>query len=280
MGHLQQELNVSIGTVFFTIALINLIRYVLIAGIVYLILWIFLKDKLYFRRIQKRDPKKEDYLREIFYSLSTIIIFGIVGVIVYYLRINGYTKIYSDVNEYGWGYYWFSVIALIFLHDTYFYWTHRWMHHPKIFKYVHLVHHKSNNPTPFAAYSFHPLEAVVEAGIIPLAVLIMPVHSGALFIFITFSFIMNVLGHSGYEIYFKGFTKHPLTWWNNTSTHHNMHHKYVNWNFGLYFNLWDRIMGTNHPKYFEFYDEITNIPLINKNKQSIESSKLNIITSK
>ncbi|GIX41645.1 MAG: sterol desaturase [Leptospiraceae bacterium] len=271
MEYIQGEINVNIGVVFFTITIINLLRYILIAGAAFLIFWIFLKDKIYFRRIQKREPKRSDYKREILYSMSTILIFGIVGVIVYYLRIHGYTKIYSDVNQYGWGYFWFSVIALIFLHDTYFYWTHRWMHHPKIFKYVHLVHHKSNNPTPFAAYSFHPLEAVVEAGIVPLAVFIMPVHTGALFIFITFSFVMNVLGHIGYEFYFKGFTKHPLTWWNNTSTHHNMHHKYVNWNFGLYFNIWDRLMGTNHPRYHEIYNEITQIPLLAKHKDTKEN---------
>jgi sterol desaturase/sphingolipid hydroxylase (fatty acid hydroxylase superfamily) len=274
MEYIQGQIYANTGVVFLVITIINLIRYVLIAGLAFIIFWVLLKDKISYRRIQKRQPKPIDFKREIFYSMLTIIIFGIVGVIVYFLRIHGYTKIYSDVNQYGWGYFWFSVIALIFLHDTYFYWTHRLMHHPKIFKYVHLVHHKSNNPTPFAAYSFHPLEAIVEAGIIPLAVFIMPVHNGALFIFITFSFIMNVLGHVGYEFYFKGFTKNPFTWWNNTSTHHNMHHQYVNWNFGLYFNFWDRLMGTNHPKYHETFEEITKIPLISVRNQKAEILKL------
>ncbi|MGL1488967.1 sterol desaturase family protein, partial [Vibrio parahaemolyticus] len=39
------------------------------------------------------------------------------------------------------------------------------MHNKRIFKYVHLVHHHSTNPSPWAAYAFHPLEAVVEVGI-------------------------------------------------------------------------------------------------------------------
>ncbi len=262
MVSIDGGITISIGKVFLVITMVNLVRYVIVAGMSFLIFWILLKNKLRFRRIQKRDPKISDYKREIFYSLSTILIFGLVGVFVYILRIHGYTKIYSDINQYGIIYFWFSIIMLIFIHDTYFYWTHRLMHHPKIFKYVHLVHHKSNNPTPFAAFSFHPLEAIVEAGFLPIVVMIIPLYNLAIFIFLTFSFIMNVLGHIGYEFYFKGFTKNPLTWWNNTSTHHNMHHQYTNWNFGLYFNFWDKWMGTNHPKYHQVYNEITKYPII------------------
>jgi sterol desaturase/sphingolipid hydroxylase (fatty acid hydroxylase superfamily) len=28
-----------------------------------------------------------------------------------------------------------------------------------------------------------------------------------------------------------------------------MHHHYSKGNYGLYFNFWDRLMGTNHPNY-------------------------------
>lgn len=42
----------------------------------------------------------------------------------------------------------------------------------------------------------------------------------------------------------------------NTSTHHNLHHQQGNYNFGLYFNFWDRMMGTNHPQYAETFDQV------------------------
>lgn len=248
--------------VFFIITSINGVRYFIFAGLGFLIFWKVLKKKINFRRIQPKDPKKEDIKREIIYSMSTVSIFGFVGVLIYTLKQAGYTKIYSDFHQYSLGYFLFSLLLLIFLHDTYFYWIHRLMHHPKIYKYVHYIHHKSHNPTPFAAFSFHPLEAILESAIIPISVFLIPLHNITLFVFLTFSLFMNVLGHLGYEIYFKNFTKHPLTWWNNTSTHHNMHHRFVNYNFGLYFNLWDRIMGTNHPKYFEFYEKVTEVPLL------------------
>ena len=80
---------------------------------------------------------------------------------------NGLTQVYEPINKYGYGYYFFSILLMIVLHDTYFYWTHRAMHWKPLFKWVHKTHHLSINPTPFAAYAFHPIEAVVEIGIIP-----------------------------------------------------------------------------------------------------------------
>jgi sterol desaturase/sphingolipid hydroxylase (fatty acid hydroxylase superfamily) len=70
------------------------------------------------------------------------------------------------VEEYGWGYFFISVAVMLVLHDAYFYWTHRAMHRPRLFKVFHRVHHLSTNPSQWAAFAFHPLEAVVEAGIL------------------------------------------------------------------------------------------------------------------
>ena len=36
-----------------------------------------------------------------------------------------------------------------------------------------------------------------------------------------------------------------------------MHHKYATSNYGLYFNFWDRVMGTNHAKYTETFEQVT-----------------------
>ncbi len=60
----------------------------------------------------------------------------------------------------------------------------------------------------------------------------------------------------GYEFFSHGVLKHKIFKWHNTPTHHNMHHKFVKNNYGLYFNFWDRVMKTNHPKYDEYYNVI------------------------
>ena len=132
------------------------------------------------------------------------------------------------------------------------------MHHPKLFKHIHLVHHQSTNPTPYTSFSFHPLESLVEFGIVPLVALVLPLHASALFLFTAWSIAFNVMGHTGYEFSPRGFTQHWLFKWFNTPTHHNMHHSKSKYNYGLYFNIWDRLMGTNHPQYDQTFEAIKN----------------------
>ncbi len=241
--------------------LILLVRYLVIAGGAFLIFYVFRKQyKKLYRKIQVKFPKVKDYKREILYSISTFFIFAALVWLILNPSVSKYTWTYKHISDYGWGYFIGSVVAMIFIHDAYFYWTHRAMHHPKIFKYLHKVHHLSKNPSPWAAFSFHPLEAVVEFSIILIFIFCFPTHHFATLIFLFFMTIENVLGHLGYELYPKGANKHWLGKWFNTSTNHNMHHEYFKGNYGLYFTIWDRLMGTMHPKYDERFEQVTSQP--------------------
>lgn len=130
------------------------------------------------------------------------------------------------------------------------------MHHPALFRHVHQVHHQSIDPSPLAAFSFHPLEAVAEAGIYVLLSFLLPVHLFALFGFQVLSTLLNVLGHLGYEIYPAWFTRNRPGSWKTTSTHHNMHHARFRGNYGLYFTWWDTWMGTEFSDYTQAVGEI------------------------
>lgn len=231
-----------------------MLRYLFFSGLAFLLFYIWKKRSWLHLKIQKQFPKRKKIHQEIKYSILSIFIFGAVSIFITMMKKAGYTLIYKDLFEYGWLYLVFSLPLLLLIHDTYFYWIHRMMHHPKIFKYVHAVHHHSHNPSPWAAFSFHPLEAIIEAAIFLIIVFIVPINIGVLLVFLVLSQSMNVLGHLGYEIFPKGFVKHPIGKWLNTSTHHNMHHKYSHANYSLYFNIWDRIMKTNHKNYESFYE--------------------------
>ncbi|AXR60778.1 sterol desaturase family protein [Leptospira mayottensis] len=235
-----------------------LIRYLVFSGIAFLVVWVFCGKKLSHKLIQNKKPEKEKIFYEIKYSMLTFFIFGLSGIFVVWAKVNGFNRIYDNVGDYGIVYLIFSAFALILLHDTYFYWTHRMMHHKFFFKYFHLVHHKSTNPSPWAAFSFHPLEAIVESGIVPLVSFVLPLHPGVMIIFFVYMTSLNVLGHLSYEFFPSWFLKSGFTNWHNTTTHHNMHHKYFNCNYSLYFNFWDRIMGTNHEKYKEKFEEVSS----------------------
>ncbi len=234
----------------------SLLRYFIVAGIFFWIFYVLKGKDWQFVKIQPKFPKNQLYWQEIKYSLLTMVIFACMGMFTYWLKIKGFTQVYDKVEDFGWVYFIISIPVMLVIHDTCFYWTHRAMHHPKLYRLFHKTHHLSHNPSPWAAFAFHPLEAVVEAGIAPLLLLILPLHFGAFFFFILIMMVMNVIGHLGFEIHPKGFQHHWFGKWHNSSTHHNMHHELVHYNYGLYFNWWDRWMNTNHALYFSRLEEV------------------------
>lgn len=249
-------------------------RYMVFAGSLYSLFYVWKRRDWFYLKIQQKYPEKKRILYEMRYSLSSFAIFSLIVTLFALAYKGGYTKIYVDVAEYGWGYLVFSFAAGLLIHDTYFYWIHRLMHHKLLFKHVHKVHHMSHNPTPFAAFSFHPIEAVLEFGFVPLTVMLMPIHPLALAGVSLYMIVMNVMGHVGFEIFPKGATKHWLFGLHNSSTHHNMHHKYVNCNYGLYFNVWDKLMNTNHAKYHETFEAVKARPKPIENEEESNSEAM------
>jgi Delta7-sterol 5-desaturase len=223
-------------------------RYFLFAGIAYLFFYVLYKNKWIDNKIQKRYPESKQIKREIKDSLVSIFIFSLFFVLISTATKAGYTKLYFHITDRGWVYFLLSIPMMIFWHDTWFYWSHRLMHHPKIFKIAHKQHHLSHNPTPWSAFAFHPLEAIAEAAFV-LIIFFVPVHIFCVMIVITWQMVFNVYGHAGYEMMSKKIHNSFIGKWFNTSTHHNMHHRLTKGNYSLYFNFWDNIMKTNHPDY-------------------------------
>lgn len=233
-------------------------RYFMFATIAFILFYIVWRNRFLYKKIQARFPNNTDYLREIFYSILTICIFSFVSVILFTNPVAQYTTRYTNISQYGWGYYFLAYPLMLVMHDTYFYFTHRIMHNKHLFKWFHLVHHKSTNPSPWAAYAFHPLEAVVEVGIVVVFMFTIPVHKTHLIFFFLFMIAYNVYGHLGYELYPKGFSKSRGGKWINTSINHNQHHQYFKGNYGLYFLFWDRVFGTLREDYDARFEEVKN----------------------
>lgn len=231
--------------------------YFLFATSAFVLFYILLKKPMWFRKVQKKLPALTDYGRDIIYSMISVTIFATVALVVFYFA-KDYTNTYDNISDYGWPYYILSWALMFIIHDTYFYWMHRAMHHPILFKYVHLVHHKSTNPSPWTAYAFHPLEGFLEALIVPIIAFTIPVHSHALGWFFLFQIFYNVYGHLGFELYPKGFNKTWIGKYINTSVAHNLHHDKFHGNYGLYFLIWDRAMGTLRPEYDEVFETTTS----------------------
>ena len=62
------------------------------------------------------------------------------------------------------------------------------------YRHAHYVHHESLSPSPWASFSFHPLESVIEALFIPALVFVVPIHVAGLLFVLTSMTIFGVRG--------------------------------------------------------------------------------------
>lgn len=232
--------------------------YALLACGVWLFFQLVFRARFRNRRVSRQEPTTSQIGREMFCSLRSIAVFGLVTGAVVYAAYSGWTRLYVHVGDYGWGWFWLSIGVMILVHDAYFYWTHRLMHQPWLYRAVHHTHHRSMSPTPWAAYAFSPVEALIQAGIGPLLVFTIPVHPAAFGLFMLWQIAFNVFGHCGYEIFPRAFLGSRMGVLLNSVTHHALHHEKFRANFGLYFNVWDRLMRTNHADYEQRFERATS----------------------
>lgn len=184
--------------------------------------------------------------REIGWSLASAAIYGIpAGVVAWGWQAHGWTRIYTDWQAMPLWYAPLSVLLYLFAHDTWFYWIHRWMHAPRPFRIAHAVHHASRPPTAWAAMSFHPIEALTGAVVIPALVLLIPIHVALLGLVLAIMTLMGVTNHMGWEMFPRALVHSPIGNWLITASHHQRHHDEYRCNYGLYFRVWDRVCGTD-----------------------------------
>ena len=220
-------------------------RYLLISGLFYALLWGRDQSRVKAIKLMEGTPKPGAVAKEIRWSLISSFIYAAPAALVLEIWQQGNTAIYMGLDTYPLWYLPFSILLYLFLHDTYFYWTHRLMHLKKLFPVMHRVHHESRPPTPWAAFSFHPYESILGAIFIPVLVLLIPIHIAGILFILTLMTFAAVLNHSGYEIlpkwWLRGWPGKTLI----TAAHHDLHHKHFSCNYALYFRFWDKLMGTD-----------------------------------
>ena len=195
-------------------------RYLVAAALMSAIVAVFWRAGLAARKLQARRATARDIRREILTSLRSSLVFALVA------------------------------------HDTWFYWTHRAMHHPRLFALFHRTHHLSRTPTPWAAYAFSVPEAIVQGAFVPLFLVFLPMHEIALLLFLLIQIGRNVMGHCGVEVHPAACGPGRWLGWNTTTTHHDLHHETGRYNYGLYFRWWDRMVGTEHPDYRHKFESV------------------------
>ena len=152
-------------------------RYVVATLLMTAIVALVLRSPWRVRRLQERRASRADLQRELSSSLRSVVIYALVSTPALWLTANGYTAGFytgtPSLPEIA-----AFTGALLVAHDSWFYWLHRAMHDPRLFKRFHRLHHRSVTPTPFAAYAFNTAEAVFEALFVSLWVALIshPLH--------------------------------------------------------------------------------------------------------
>jgi sterol desaturase/sphingolipid hydroxylase (fatty acid hydroxylase superfamily) len=239
----------------------DLSRYAVFAVGVWLALWIVLAPLLRGRKIRAESPPAGQLRLEFLVSLRSIAIFSTIGLLTFLLERAGWLPGPTIAAQWGPLWFWASLALMIIAHDAYFYWCHRLMHDPRLFRRFHRRHHKSMNPSPFTAYSFDLGEAAIMGSFVPLWMMLVPTQWAVVGLFMLHQIVRNTLGHSGYELMPARSDGRPMFDWLTTTTHHDLHHAQAGWNYGLYFTWWDRIMKTEHPGYHARFAAAVRRPL-------------------
>lgn len=233
-------------------------RYVFVSGLFYLIFYIWYPQRWQARKLGGRKYTGRQFRREIAWSTVTAAIFAFTGTIILFLWQKGYTSIYTDIHQYSLWWLPASFGISLLIDETYYYWVHRFLHSPAIFKKIHKVHHQSNITSPWTAFAFHPIEGMMLSVVLPVTLMIVPMHPIAIFSQLAIMTFTSVINHLDIEIYPKKFNHHAIGRWIIGATHHSLHHRQFKYNYGLYFTFWDKWQKTESPAFDETFDSVTS----------------------
>lgn len=136
---------------------------------------------------------------------------------------------------------WFGEALLVLLvYDCAYYFYHRTLHHPKLMRYVHGMHHFVRFPTAGLSNYLNPLEQFGALSLLFASVwLIGPISEWSFLLLFTVHSIANIIVHCNVVI------PHPaFRLFNFWVVRHDIHHRQVKHNYASIFPFWDQAFGT------------------------------------
>ncbi len=225
----------------------NLILMFLVAGSLHLYFYIFKKqgkELKYETRDQDRNSKTHDFgnqvLDNMFWTLvSGVAIWSMFEIVYFWASSNGYVPrlVFADNPI------WFAAMFILIpiWSSLHFYWVHRLLHWPPLFKVAHALHHRNVNIGPWSGISMHPIEHCLyfSSYLIHFVVASHPLH----FLFHAYyQGLGPAVSHCGFESLKVGGKKRIEL----GVFYHQLHHKHYKCNYGTVEMPWDRWFGSYH----------------------------------
>jgi sterol desaturase/sphingolipid hydroxylase (fatty acid hydroxylase superfamily) len=133
------------------------------------------------------------------------------------------------------------ILCFPLIRGIHFYFIHRLLHHPFLYKHVHITHHRNVNTGPWSGISMHPIENLIYQSS-PLIHFIIPTDPIIVIIHLILVTLNPAFTHSGFEKIMNKETKIL----DSADFHHQLHHKYFDCNYGNMDMPLDVWLGTDH----------------------------------
>ena len=138
---------------------------------------------------------------------------------------------------------WFAacLVLLPIWSAFHFYWAHRLLHVPWLYRHAHSLHHRNVNIGPWSGFSMHPTEHLIYLSslcihwVVPTDPIVAVFH-------VVYLGPGAAMTHAGYEdLLIKDKRRLALG-----TFYHQLHHRYYECNYGNQEMPWDRWFGTFH----------------------------------
>jgi Delta7-sterol 5-desaturase len=226
----------SIWGSFVVLTIGGVIFYYVTSGLSYLYFLVWRKDRYF----PNETPNPEQMKKERRWALYSLVGNAAFTAPIHHAIVEGKSQIYFGWGEHSFGYFLFTIFIFLMVTECLVYWAHRALHHPILYKHIHLHHHQFRVTTPWASVAFHPLDSFMQAAPTHLCAFLFPVHISVYATFLVFLTLWSVFIHERVTFVRVGIVNYTM--------HHTVHHKFNKYNYGQFLTLWDRLMGTHkHP---------------------------------
>lgn len=175
-----------------------------------------------------------------FWSLGSGVTFWTAyEVLMFWAMANGHAPVLWWADNPVW------FVALLFLTPVWisfhFYWVHRFLHWPPMYRLAHALHHRNTNVGPWSGFSMHPIEHLIflSSVLVHFIVAAHPIH---ILFHMQHQALTAATSHTGFE----GLLVQDRNRLALGTFHHQMHHRYFECNYGNLEMPWDKWFGSFH----------------------------------
>lgn len=225
----------------------NIVLMMVIAGGLHLYLFTFRaqgKQLKYDPREKMEKSRKFSFRHQVYDNMFWSLVSGVsvwTGYEVLYLwgAANGIIPTFSMTDNPIGVILWMLLLPLVL--SSHFYFIHRLLHWPPLFKHVHRLHHRNIHIGPWSGMAMHPIEHILYISSV-LVHFVIPTNPAIVILHLIMRSLAPAFSHAGFEKLIV--SDKEIT--DAADFHHQLHHRFFECNYGNVDTPWDKWFGSFH----------------------------------